>query len=455
LLGVDRPGAPAQVTAPGRGVKRRTSVPAGTVEARSSGARGRGPAEILALIPALGFQLFRPSTPPADPADAALFDVAPVGLLVVEPSGRIRRANRAAEAMFGPAPGGLAGRPVLALLGGPGRDRIGHLIAQGTADPPRVVHLAEGLSADGRSFPAELTVAPTGRGSEGWVIAVRDLREREALVRALTERAAQLARSNRDLQQFAYVASHDLQEPLRMVSSYTLLVERRYQGQLGEDANEFLRFAREGAVRMQALIDDLLVYARLETRGQPFVPTPLDAALDEALRNLSQPIGDSGAIIERSPLPTIEADARQIVQLFQNLVGNAIKYRSSATPRIRIGARTEGDRTILSVADNGIGIAPEYHERVFVIFQRLHLREEYEGTGIGLAVCKKVVERHGGRIWVESSGEPGQGSTFFVALPLHQKAPPEWPVPKAPDEATRRAEQIAESLIAERLRELV
>lgn len=252
----------------------------------------------------------------------------------------------------------------------------------------------------------------------------------------LKRAVADLKRSNAELEQFAYVASHDLQEPLRAVAGCVQVLKRRYEGKLDERADQFIGHAVEGAQRMQNLIQDLLAYSRVGTKGKPFVLVSLDKALDGALQSLGVAVNESSAHIERDPLPQLWGDAGQLEGVFQNLVSNAIKFRGETAPRIRIHCREDvptgnagaSEDTgaspdtgwTFSVSDEGPGIEPQYFERIFVMFQRLHTRTEYPGTGIGLAIVKKVIERHGGRIWVES--RPGRGSTFSFWLPLH---PPE------------------------------
>ncbi len=244
---------------------------------------------------------------------------------------------------------------------------------------------------------------------------MKDITERKKVGIMLEQALTDLKRSNTDLEQFAYVVSHDLQEPLRMVSSYTELLKRRYEGKLDHDADEFIDFAVDGANRMQTLIQDLLSYSRVGTRGKPLTPTDCEDILEDVLANLKLSIEDNSAVVTHDALPTLDADASQLIRLFQNLIGNAIKFRGDNPPHIRMSAEQKGDEWEFLVADNGIGIEPKYFERIFVIFQRLHGRDEYSGTGIGLAICKKIVERHGGRMWVES--EQGKGSTFYFTIP--------------------------------------
>jgi PAS domain S-box-containing protein len=264
------------------------------------------------------------------------------------------------------------------------------------------------------------------RSNEGTAISMQgivlDVTERKKALEAQKhdeareQRSVELKRSNDDLQQFAYIAAHDLQEPLRMVASYTQLLSKRYKGKLDPDADEFISFAVDGAHRMQLLIGDLLAYCRVGTTGKEFRETSSEAALEQAVLNLQGAIRESGGVVTHDPLPTVVADGAQLQQLFQNVVGNAIKYRSGEVPRVHISAkRNGGNEWIFSMRDNGLGIDPKYFDKIFVMFQRLHGREEFSGTGIGLTLCKKIAERHGGRMWLDS--EPGKGSTFYFAIP--------------------------------------
>ena len=244
----------------------------------------------------------------------------------------------------------------------------------------------------------------------------QDITERKRAEEKLRLALADLGRSNKDLEQFAYVASHDLQEPLRMVSSYTQLLARRYQGQLDASANKYIAYAVDGANRMQRLIEDLLAYSRVGTRAKGLERIDCTAVLDRALANLKAAIDASGAVVTHGLLPAVVHDNLLLVQLFQNLIGNAIKFHVEAPPRVHVSAEQKAEEWVFAVRDNGIGIDPQYAQRIFTIFQRLHTNEEYSGTGIGLAICKKIVERRGGRIWVES--QPGSGSTFYFTVPI-------------------------------------
>jgi PAS domain S-box-containing protein len=294
----------------------------------------------------------------------------------------------------------------------------GHLTLDEQGQPSRLTGVCTditerlALEEDARRLVREQAArAEAERARQHTTELLESLRQAQA---ELAQRAQELARSNADLEQFAYVASHDLQEPLRMVASYVQLLSRRYKGKLDADADEFIRYAVDGATRMQALINDLLAYSRVGTRGKELVPTPLEKSLERALSHLRLAVEESGAQVKVEPLPWVKGDEPQLAQLLQNLVGNALKFRGERPPLIRVSATREDDTVTVAVEDNGIGIEPQYYERIFAIFQRLHGKEEYPGTGIGLSICKKIVERHGGRIWVEST--PGQGSTFRFTL---------------------------------------
>ncbi len=243
-------------------------------------------------------------------------------------------------------------------------------------------------------------------------VAENTLRER---TRELGERVEDLARSNAELERFAYVASHDLREPLRMVTSYTKLLARRYKGKLDSDADEFINFAVDGALRMEHLIEDLLLYSRVGMRDLFVKPVQCEVVLTRALDNLQRAMQESGARVTHDPLPTVKGDDTQLVQVFQNLIGNGIKFRGKMTPCVHVSAKEKTEAWVFAIQDNGIGIDPQYADRIFVIFQRLHSHEEYPGSGIGLAICKKVIENHDGRIWFES--HPGKGTTFYFTIP--------------------------------------
>jgi light-regulated signal transduction histidine kinase (bacteriophytochrome) len=274
------------------------------------------------------------------------------------------------------------------------------------------------LARDGRVIPVEAHSVVI-YNEAGLRIGMRgvtmDISQRRRAQDALELYAEQLRRSNEELQQFAYVTSHDLQEPLRAITSYLQLIEERYRHQLDKDAKEFIDFAVEGAKRMKMLISDLLAYSRIDTHGKALEETDSQKVLDSVLGSFQLLIAENAITIRCDPMPQLLADKIQLTQLFQNLISNAIKFRGESPPELHIGAKRQGDSWLFSVSDNGIGIEQKYMTRIFELFQRLHAREEYEGTGIGLAICKKVVERHGGHIWVES--EVGKGTTFYFTIP--------------------------------------
>jgi PAS domain S-box-containing protein len=349
-----------------------------------------------------------------------LLEAAPDAMVVVNQSGGIVLLNKQTEKQFGYRRDELLGQNVTSIIPQGFAER---LIADGlrSAEDALTQQIGMGIELNGRrkdgsEFPLELMLSPLGSGEDVLVTAaIRDITARKQAEQHLLQKMQELKRSNEELGQFAYVASHDLQEPLRMVASYTTLLSRRYKGKLDANADEFIAFAVDGASRMQRLIQDLLAYSRVGSSGREPSATSSEDALQRTLTILSGLIEGSGAVVTHDPLPDVLADELQLIQLFQNLIGNAIKYQRPGAPEVHISAvRDGGTHWRFSVKDNGMGIDPQYFERIFGMFQRLHKREEFAGTGIGLAICKKIVERHGGGIWVES--QPGQGSTFRFTL---------------------------------------
>jgi PAS domain S-box-containing protein len=364
-------------------------------------------------------------------ASEALFrgfiESAPDAMVIADSLGTIVLVNAEMERLFGYRRDELIGKPVETLM--PPRYRVIHpkhvhsFVSQPRPRPMGQGRQLFGLRKDASEFPIELNLSPLETATGLHIAsAIRDVSMRKQMEETtrqkeiLESKTIELTRSNDDLKLFAFVAAHDLQEPARMVASYTQLLAKRYMGRLDADADEFIGFAVDGAQRMQLLIRDLLAYCRVETAGEAFHETSSEKALDLAVLNLRNAIEDSTAVITHGPLPTVVADGTQLLQLFQNLIGNAIKYRGADAPRVHVSAtRSEDNAWIFSMQDNGIGIDGEYFDKIFGMFQRLHGREDFSGTGIGLTVCKKIIERHGGRIWVES--ELGKGSTFHFTLP--------------------------------------
>ncbi|HXI50311.1 MAG TPA: ATP-binding protein [Candidatus Saccharimonadales bacterium] len=359
----------------------------------------------------------------------SLVDTLPINILRKDLCGRVSYGNRGyCERM---------GKPLVELLGKTDYQLFPRELADKYCrDDEKVVRtgemfedIEEHRAGDGKKLYVHVLKAPV-RDAQGKVVGTQiifwDVTARRLAEEALERAAAELARSNKELEQFAYVASHDLQEPLRMITSYTQLIAQRYKDKLDPDAKDFMHFAVDGALRMQRLIQGLLQYSRVGTRGKPFEPVECREALDAALANLKMAVEESNAAIHQGTLPRVMGDPLQLIQLFQNLVGNALKFRSPRAPEIHITTerRPRQDAAVLSVppyewvitvGDNGIGIEPQYYDRIFVIFQRLHTHEQYPGTGIGLAICRKIVERHGGQIWVES--KTGESTHFHFTLP--------------------------------------
>lgn len=323
--------------------------------------------------------------------------------------------------MLGYAPEEMRGSPLLlsTLIHPDDREALENSITEQLSHGDKVQLIFRAIRKDGEVIhcEAQFTLTRDGNGTPiSTAGVVRDITERVRYEEHLKEAADNLMRSNEELEQFAYIASHDLQEPLRMVTSYLQLIEQRYGDKLDDDGHEFIHYAVDGAKRMKNLINDLLLYSRFQRTKTVFEPFAMDEALSQALGNLQLAIKDSGAVITHDALPEITANEGQMVQLWQNLLANAIKFRGDEPVKIHVSARREQKHWVFSVQDNGIGIDPRHSERIFLIFQRLHSREAHTGTGIGLAICRKIVERHHGRIWVDSSS--GAGATFYFSLPV-------------------------------------
>lgn len=360
----------------------------------------------------------------------ALFEAATEGIIISNAQGEIVLINKMGEQLFGYEREEVIGKNIDIML--PESVRETHIKHRNNyyRDPsPRPMGQGMELFAvkkDGKEFPVEISLNYFETDEGLFVISyIADITIRKSMEsdlkianQNLKKSMVELKRSNAELEQFAYVASHDLQEPLRMVASYTELLEKRYKDKLDDDANDFIHYAVDGAHRMQNLINDLLQFSRVGTRARPFVDTDCNLVVEIALTNLKEVISETRTKIHYDNLPTIKADESQLIQLFQNLVHNAIKFRDKKDPEIEITAQKQEPFWLFSIHDNGIGIDPEYKDRIFMIFQRLHARSEYPGSGIGLAICKKIVERHNGKIWFESNGQ-NQGTTFYFTIDEH------------------------------------
>ena len=381
----------------------------------------------------------RPSPHGTIPLAELLLEGAPDALVGVDSGGLIRVVNRQTELLFGYDRHELTGRPIelLVPVSRPGNDRThwrAYLENPGARTMGTDLELM-GRRRDGTEFPVQINLACIDT-SDGPLItaAVRDMTARDSTPPANgrpagditppimaedgpAERIRQLERDNAELAQFAYLAAHDLQEPLRKVASFCRLLARRYEGRLDEQADLYIAYAVDGATRMQQLVNDLLMFCRMgEQHGEP-VEVDCNVIVDRVRHDLGVAIEESGGeVLVTGRLPTVRGEETRLAQLFENLIGNAVKFRGADPPHVEVSAVRNGAEWRFAVADNGIGIEPQYTDRIFAIFQRLHTRAEYPGTGIGLAVCKRVVEAYGGRIWFES--RPGMGTTFYWTMPL-------------------------------------
>lgn len=352
-----------------------------------------------------------------------VFEASPSGKFLVAHDGKIKLANSAAEIVFGYAKLDMLEQPLEVVLPAYPQLQRDHEPEQGLLVPDKAPMIARelwGVRKDGTRIPIELRLFPIATESGEFTLAVIvDITERKLAADLLARQTHELERSNAELEQFAYVASHDLQEPLRMVVSYTELLKQRNMGRLDEKSDKFIRYIVDGGKRMQGLVNDLLRYSRVGRESRAFETVDTARMVSEVLLDLDGTIKATGAEIDRGPLPRVAGDAVELRQLFQNLISNGLKFRAERPPRIAINAECAASESRFCVEDNGIGIEAQYSQRIFQMFQRLHEREAYEGNGIGLALAKKIVERHGGRIWFES--QYGQGTKFFFTLPLVMK----------------------------------
>jgi PAS domain S-box-containing protein len=384
-----------------------------------------GPAQTSVVINDLTEQKRHQEIMASEVFAASILDQAHDAIVVCDPAGHVIRVNRAAERLGG-------GNPLLQPF--EAAFPLCRAVAGSRGGSPSDVELslfplaskmqfARGVEAslirpDGLRVELLLSfgqILDSARKPLGTVVTMTDITSRAEAEKALQKSANELARSNRNLEQFATVVSHDLQEPLRTVTGFVQLLEKKYAKQLDADAETFIKYAVDGAKRMSGLINDLLTYARVSTRGQEPAASDAASALRHAIEDLHDNVLATGAKITHDELPTVRADATQLSQVFQNLLSNALKFRGDAPPKIHVSAAREGNFWRFSVSDNGIGVDPQFQGAIFEVFRRLHPRQQFDGSGIGLSICKKIVERHGGRIWVES--QPGKGATFHFTLP--------------------------------------
>ncbi|MCX6925467.1 MAG: ATP-binding protein, partial [Verrucomicrobia bacterium] len=342
-------------------------------------------------------------------------------VISIDSKQRVVLFNEAAVKVFGMSASEALGQPLERFIPEQFRATHAHHVSQfgqtgATSRAMGRLATLSGLRANGQPFPIEASISKIEIQEEKqFTVVLRDITERKKAEEALQQATKELERSNADLQQFASVASHDLQEPIRAVAGYVKLLQLRVPDKLDAKAIEYITGAVDGAARMEKLISDLLTFSRIGTRDSDFGPADLNLVVSDALDNLRASINAARAKVTTDDLPTLPVNASQMTRLFQNLIGNALKFRGERLPEIHVGVQKQNGRCIISVRDNGIGIGPQHFDRIFQIFQRLHTRKSYPGTGIGLAVCKRIVERHGGTIWVES--QPGEGSTFHLSLP--------------------------------------
>ncbi len=365
------------------------------------------------------FDLEKQRVKKAEERFRGLVESAPDAMVAAGRDGRIVFANARAEESFMYGAAELVGRQMEVLIPDHGKAGFG----EPEGGPPGSRIDLHGRRKDGTEFPVEISLSPL-ETPDGIIVLyiIRDVTARKLAEEARALATAELARSNAELEQFAYVASHDLQEPLRMVSAYVQLFEKRYKGHVDEQADKYIHYAVDGARRMEALIGALLEYSRAGRAELQTEAVDLERVLERVSATLESAIEESQAIVTHDALPAVRSDETQLVRVFQNLVGNALKFRRpDVPPRVHLSAERRQQRWVFSIRDNGIGIDSAYADRIFVIFQRLHTRAEYPGTGIGLAICKRIVERLGGEIWFES--EPGKGTTFFFTLPAEDESP--------------------------------